>query len=55
VALTPAEKVSIKRHLGLNTTSEAVYPWVAVWYSVSRILDTLPAETETEARSTSRG
>ncbi len=51
MALTAAEKVSIKRHLGLNSASEALYPWVPTFYSVNRVLDTLPAAAETEART----
>jgi hypothetical protein len=48
VALTDAQKVSIKRHLGLNAASGALYPFVDVFFSVEEVLSTLPAATETE-------
>jgi hypothetical protein len=38
--------VAVKRHLGLNSASEALYPFVTVFFSVKRILTTLPASTE---------
>lgn len=48
MALTDAQKTSIRRHLGLNAASPALYPWVPTFYTVTQILDTLPAATETE-------
>jgi hypothetical protein len=51
MALTAAEKVSVKRALGYNSASEALYPIIPPPYSLNQVLDTLPAETETEVRS----
>lgn len=46
--LTDAQKTAIRRHLGLNAASPALYPWVPTFYTVTQILDTLPAATEAE-------
>jgi hypothetical protein len=51
MALTEAEKVAIKRHLGLNSASAALYSFVPTFFAVGDVLDTLPAATETEART----
>lgn len=49
--LTDAEKVSIRRHLGLNSASAAWYPYIETFFSANSILETLPAATETECRA----
>lgn len=49
--LTEAEKVSIRRHLGLNSAAEANYPYIDTFHAVARVLDSLPTEAETEART----
>lgn len=51
MALTDAERVSVRRHLGMNSASAALYPWVPTFFAVNDVLDTLPAATETEARA----
>ena len=51
MALTAAEKVTIKRHLGLNSASAALYPFIPTFFSVDQVLTTLPAATESEART----
>ncbi len=51
MALTEAEKVSVRRHLGFNSASGAWYPYVDSFVTVTGILDSLPAAAETEARS----
>jgi len=51
MALTDAEKVSIKRHLGMNSAAEANYPWVDVFWAVDKVLTTLSSAAETETRS----
>jgi hypothetical protein len=50
MALTEAEKVAIRRHLGLNSAAAALYPFVPTFFAVAEVLETLPAETEAEAR-----
>src|SRR5215813_8005189 len=51
MALTDAEIVSARRHLGVNAALEALYPFVETFFSVKRILTTLPAATEDEVRA----
>jgi hypothetical protein len=51
MAFTDAEKVSIRRHLGYNSAAEANYPWIDTFRALSQVLDSAPAETETEART----
>lgn len=51
MALTDAEKTAIRRHLGLNSASSALYPFVPTFFAVNGVLDTLPEATETEART----
>lgn len=51
MALSTAEKVDIKRHLGLNSANEAWYPWVQAFFTADRILETLPTDTEDAART----
>jgi len=51
MALTEAERVSIRRHLGMNSANAALYPWVPTFFAVNDVLDSLPAATETETRS----
>jgi hypothetical protein len=51
MALTDAEKTAIRRHLGLNAASPALYPFVPTFHAVTNVLDTLPEATETEARA----
>lgn len=50
MALTDAEKVSIRRHLGLNSASRAWYPYIESFFSVDDVLETLPTDAETECR-----
>jgi hypothetical protein len=51
MAFTDAEKVSIRRHLGINSASKAWYPYITVFFAVDDVLETLPAASETECRS----
>ncbi len=51
MAFSEAEKVSIRRHLGLNSAAAANYPWVDTFHAVNEILTNTPAATETEARA----
>lgn len=49
--LSNAEKVSIRRHLGLNSASRAWYPYISTFFSADDVLETLSTEAETECRS----
>lgn len=49
--LTDAEKVSIRRHLGLNSASAANYPFIETFFSANQVLETLSATAETECRT----
>lgn len=51
MALTDAEKVSIRRHLGLNSASRAWYPYITAFFAVDDILGTLPTAAEDECRA----
>lgn len=51
MAFSEAERVSIRRHLGLNSAAAANYPWIEVFHAVNDVLTNTPAATETEARS----
>lgn len=48
MALTAAQKVAIKRHLGMNSAAPSWYPYVDPFVAIGQILDTLPAATESE-------
>lgn len=48
MALTAAQKVAIKRHLGMNSAAPSWYPYVDPFVAVGQILETLPAATEAE-------
>jgi hypothetical protein len=48
MALTDAQKMQVKRHLGMSTVSPSLYPLTDVWLTAGQVLSTLPAETETE-------
>ena len=45
MALTEAERVAIKRHLGMNSAAQANYPWIDTFFSVGQVMDTLGAGT----------
>ncbi len=51
MALTDAEKVSVRRHLGLNSANAALYPFVPTFFAINDVLDTLPAASEEECRA----
>lgn len=51
MSLTDAERVSIRRHLGLNSANAALYPWVPTFFAVNDVLGTLSTEAETECRA----
>jgi hypothetical protein len=48
MALTDTQKTAVRRHLGYNAASEALYPFVDTFFSVTRVLSDLPAATEDE-------
>jgi hypothetical protein len=49
--LSDAQKTVIRRHLGYHSAAEANYPFIDTFWSVTRILETLPAATESEVIS----
>lgn len=51
MALTEAEKVSIRRHLGYNSAAEANYPWIDTFRALDGVLTSLSAAAETECRA----
>src|SRR5690348_1535757 len=51
MALTDAEKTSIKRHLGYHAVAQSRFPLVEGFSALSDILADLPAATEAEVRA----
>lgn len=51
MALTAAELVACKRHLGMNSAAPSWYPYVDSFVTVGQILATLPPETEVECKA----
>ena len=48
MALTPTQKVQVRRALGFHSVSQSRYPLVEGFYAVDSVLSDLPAETEAE-------
>jgi hypothetical protein len=51
MALSEAEHVAVRRHLGYNAAAEANYPFVETFFAVTNVLESLPSAAEDECRA----